>query len=279
MNILTFDIEEWFHCDFISDDKNWLNYEVRIHRNTDFILDVLSNYNRKATFFILGWIAEKYPEIVKKIHAKGHEIGCHSMKHKLVHKMTPNQFREDTNRALNEIEQILGEKVIMYRAPAFSITKDTTWAFEILNEFGITHDASIFPAKHDYGGFPSFKDAKPSIIEINGIFMKEFPMNVRKIINKPIVFSGGGFFRLIPYNIIRRWTADSDYIMTYFHPRDFDEDQPMLKHLPIMRKFKSYYGLKKSGAKFDKFVSDFKTTSILEVSEKYNWNMATKFII
>ena len=279
MNILTFDIEEWFHCDFISSDKNWSNYEVRIHKNTDFILGVLSNYNRKATFFILGWIAEKYPEIVKKIHAEGHEIGCHSMKHKLVHSMTPNQFREDTNRALNEIEKIIGEKVIMYRAPAFSITKDTTWAFEILNELGITHDASIFPAKHDYGGFPSFGDAKPSIIEINGIFIKEFPMNVRKIINKPIVFSGGGFFRLLPYNIIKRWTADSDYIMTYFHPRDFDEAQPMLKHLPLMRKFKSYYGLKKSGAKFDKFVSDFKTTSILEVSEKYNWNMATKHLI
>ena len=279
MNILTFDIEEWFHCDFISSDKNWSNYEVRIHENTDFILGVLSNYNRKATFFILGWIAEKYPEIVKKIHAEGHEIGCHSMKHKLVHRMTPNQFREDTNRALNEIEKIVGEKVIMYRAPAFSITKDTTWAFEILNELGITHDASIFPAKHDYGGFPSFGDAKPSIIEINGIFIKEFPMNVHKIINKPIVFSGGGFFRLLPYNIIRRLTADSDYVMTYFHPRDFDEDQPMLKHLPLIRKFKSYYGLKKSGAKFDKFVSDFKTTSILEVSEKYNWNMATKYII
>ena len=279
MNILTFDIEEWFHCDFISSDKNWSNYEVRIHKNTDFILGVLSNYNRKATFFILGWIAEKYPEIVKKIHAEGHEIGCHSMKHKLVHRMTPNQFREDTNRALNEIEKIVGEKVIMYRAPAFSITKDTTWAFEILNELGITHDASIFPAKHDYGGFPSFGDAKPSIIEINGIFIKEFPMNVHKIINKPIVFSGGGFFRLLPYNIIRRLTADSDYVMTYFHPRDFDEDQPMLKHLPLIRKFKSYYGLKKSGAKFDKFVSDFKTTSILEVSEKYNWNMATKYII
>ena len=279
MNILTFDIEEWFHCDFISSDKNWSNYEVRIHKNTDFILGVLSNYNRKATFFVLGWIAEKYPEIVKKIHAEGHEIGSHSMKHKLVHSMTPNQFREDTNRALNEIEKIIGEKVIMYRAPAFSITKDTTWAFEILNELGITHDASIFPAKHDYRGFPAFGDAKPSIIEINGIFIKEFPMNVRKIINKPIVFSGGGFFRLLPYNIIRRWTADSDYIMTYFHPRDFDEAQPMLKHLPLIRKFKSYYGLKKSGAKFDKFVSDFKTTSILEVSEKYNWNMATKYII
>jgi polysaccharide deacetylase family protein (PEP-CTERM system associated) len=279
LNILTFDIEEWFHCDFISKDNNWSNYEVRIHKSTDFILNTLSKYNRKATFFILGWIAEKYPEIVKKIYAEGHEIGCHSMKHELVHRMTPQQFREDTNSALNKIEQIIGEKVIMYRAPAFSITKETPWAFEILNELGITHDASIFPSKHDYGGFPDFGNSAPSIIETNGTLIKEFPMSIHKILNKSIVFSGGGFFRLFPYNMIKKWTIDSDYVMTYFHPRDFDNDQPMLQHLPLMRKFKSYYGIKNSGAKFDKFISDFKTTTILNVSKDFDWDSAKKYII
>jgi len=279
MKILTFDIEEWFHCDFISSDKNWSNYEVRIHKSTDFILDVLSKDNRKATFFILGWIAEKYPEIVKKIYAEGHEIGCHSMKHELVHRMTPNQFREDTNRALNEIEQIVGEKIIMYRAPAFSITKETPWAFEILNELGITHDASIFPSKHDYGGFPEFGNSEPSIIETNGIQIKEFPMNTYKFLNKSIVFSGGGFFRLFPYYLIKKWTSDSDYVMTYFHPRDFDKGQPMLQHLPLLRKFKSYYGLKGSVPKFKKYISDFNTTSILNVSKGFDWPSAKKHII
>ena len=279
MNILTFDIEEWFHCDFISSDKNWSNYEVRIHKNTDFILGVLSKHKRKASFFILGWIAEKYPEIVKKIYAEGHEIGCHSMKHELVHRMTPNQFSEDTNRALNELEQIVGEKVIMYRAPAFSITKQTPWAFEILNELGITHDASICPSKHDYGGFPEFGNSEPSIIETNGVQIKEFPMNTYKVLNKSIVFSGGGFFRLFPYNLIKKWTTDSDYVMTYFHPRDFDKGQPMLQHLPLLRKFKSYYGLKGSGPKFEKYISDFKTTSILNVSKDFDWASAKKYII
>ncbi len=279
MNILTFDIEEWFHCDFISDDKNWSNYEVRIYDSTDFILDTLSKYNRKATFFILGWVAEKHPEIVKKIYNEGHEIGCHSMKHELVHSFTPQEFKEDTKNAINVIEQIVGEKVIMYRAPAFSITEETPWAFEILNELGITHDASIFPAKHDYGGFPTFGSSEPSIIETNGISIKEFPMNIHKIFNKSIVFSGGGFFRLFPYNMIKKWTLDSEYVMTYFHPRDFDKDQPMLQHLPLMRKFKSYYGLKDAGAKFDKYISDFKTTSILDVSQNYDWDIANKCII
>ena len=279
MNILTFDIEEWFHCDFISSDKNWSNYEVRIHKNTDFILAILSKYNRKASFFILGWIAEKYPEIVKKIYTEGHEIGCHSMKHKLVHKMTPNQFSKDTNRALSEIEQIVGEKVVMYRAPAFSITKQTPWAFEILYELGITHDASIFPSKHDYGGFPEFGNSEPSIIETNGVQIKEFPMNTYKLLNKSIVFSGGGFFRLFPYNLIKKWTTDSDYVMTYFHPRDFDKGQPMLQHLPLLRKFKSYYGLNGSGPKFEKYISDFNTTSILNVSKDFDWASAKKYII
>ena len=279
MNILTFDIEEWFHCDFISSDKNWSNYEVRIHKSTDFILGILSKYNRKATFFILGWIAEKYPEVVKKIYAEGHEIGCHSMKHELIHRMTINQFREDTNRALNEIEQLLGEKVVLYRAPAFSITKDTPWAFEILNELGISHDASIFPSKHDYGGFPEFGNSQPSIIETNGIQIKEFPMNTYKFLNKTIVFSGGGFFRLFPYDLIKKWTAESDYVMTYFHPRDFDKGQPMLQHLPLLRKFKSYYGLKRAGPKFEKYISDFNTTSILNISKNFDWASAKKHII
>lgn len=279
INILTFDIEEWFHCDFISGTKNWNNYEIRIHNNTDFILDTLEKFERKATFFILGWVAEKYPEIVKKIFDKGHEIGCHSMRHELVHRFNPQQFKEDTQNALNVIEQVIGEKVIMYRAPAFSITKETSWAFEILHELGITHDASVFPAKHDYGGFPSFGNSNPSIIKTNGVLIKEFPMNVHKIYNKSIVFSGGGFFRLFPYYLIKKWTNESSYVMTYFHPRDFDKDQPMLQHLPLMRKFKSYYGLKHSGAKFDKFISDFSTTSILEISSNYNWDMAKKYII
>lgn len=274
MNILTFDIEEWFHCDFISGDESWNNYEVRIYRNTDFILDTLSKYNRKGTFFILGWVAEKHPEIVRKIQKEGHEIGCHSMKHELVHRFAPDEFRLDTQIAIDKIEQITGEKVIMYRAPAFSITKDTPWAFEILHELGITHDASIFPANHDYGGFPTFGTAEPAIIKTNGITLKEFPMNIRNVFNKSLVFSGGGFFRLFPYKIIKSWTSDSNYVMTYFHPRDFDNGQPMLEHLPLMRKFKSYYGLKRAGAKFDKFIEDFDTTTILEVSNVYNWKDA-----
>ena len=279
MNILTIDLDEWFHCDFITGDRNWSNYEVRIHKNTEFILEILSKYNRKATFFILGWIAERYPELIMRIHNEGHEIGCHSMKHELVHRFSSEEFRQDTKTSLNVIEQVIGKKVILYRAPAFSITRETPWAFEILNELGITHDASIFPAWHDYGGFPNFGDSRPSIIQTNGIMMKEFPMNIRKVLNRAVVFSGGGFFRLFPYQLIKKWTMESDYVMTYFHPRDFDAHQPILKHLPLVRKFKSYCGLKYSGAKFEKFLSDFSTTSILTVSKNFDWEGAKKHVL
>lgn len=278
MNILTIDVEEWFHCDFISKGNNWSNYEVRIHNSTDFILDVLTLYNRKATFFILGWVADKYPDIIRKIYSQGHEIGCHSMKHELVYKLTPSDFRKDTRIALDTIENIIGEKVILYRAPAFSITKDTPWAFEILNELGITHDSSVFPAKHDYGGFPNFRNREPSFIETNGISIKEFPINTLDIFNQSIVFSGGGYFRLTPYYLIKKWAAKSNYVMSYFHPRDFDKDQPVLQHLPLIRKFKSYYGLKGAGAKFDSYVYDFKTISLLDASKKYDWTKADRFI-
>ena len=132
------------------------------------------------------------------------------MMHNLVHSLSPSEFKLDTREAIDKIEQIIGEKLLMYRAPAFSINEDTPWAFEILQELGITHDASVFPATRDYGGFPSFGNAEPSIIEINGIQIKEFPINILEIFKTPIVFSGGGFFRLYPYPLIKNWTSNQN---------------------------------------------------------------------
>jgi peptidoglycan-N-acetylglucosamine deacetylase len=271
MNILTFDIEEWFHCDFISDSSTWSGYEVRIHKSTDLILEALSIKKVKGTFFILGWIAEKYPEVVRKILAAGHEIACHSYLHTLVHTMDYQSFRKDTEHALALLEDISGVKIKTYRAPGFSITENNTWAFEILAELGIENDCSVFPAMHDYGGFPSFGDCTPSIIEIKGYKLREFPMNTYPFFNHEIVFSGGGFFRLMPYPLIRHWAKKSDYVMSYFHPRDFDYKQPRLSHLPLLRKFKSYVGLKGAFPKFLNWLNDFQVISINEASAQIDW--------
>lgn len=277
MNILTFDIEDWFHCDFISDNSTWGNYETRIHSSTDRILQLLDEKKLKGTFFILGWIAENYPEVIKKIHTGGHEIGCHSLIHDLVHRMNPKIFLKDTNTAIKKLEDCIGEKVTLYRAPGFSITEKTPWAFEILHQLGIEIDCSVFPAEHDYGGFPKFGESKPARIRYNGIEIKEFPMNTHKFFNRNIVFSGGGFFRLFPYSLIKKWTKESPYVMSYFHPRDFDYGQPILTHLPIMRKFKSYYGLKGAFRKFDSWLTDFNTVSLRQAHDVIDWEK-TKII-
>lgn len=188
--------------------------------------------------------------------------------------MTKAEFYSDTEKAIKIIEDMLGEKIIIYRAPAFSITQNTPWAYDVLAELGIEYDCSIFPAAHDYGGFPTFGESKPAIINVNGTHIKEFPMNTLKVFNRDIVFSGGGFFRLFPYFLIKKWTKDSSYVMSYIHPRDFDFEQPMLNHLPLMRKFKSYYGLKGSFQKYYKWTSDFKTLSLLEASALVDWDKA-----
>jgi peptidoglycan-N-acetylglucosamine deacetylase len=274
MNILTFDIEEWFHCDFISDSSTWAGYETRIHAATDLTLETLDERKIKGTFFILGWIAEKYPEVVRKIYSEGHEIGCHSYMHDLVYNMDIISFRKDTDHCLKILEDIIGKKVTAYRAPGFSIGEHNKWAFEVLAESGIETDCSVFPAAHDYGGYPSFGECLPSVIDIKGYRLKEFPINTVSFFKTHFVFSGGGYFRIMPYAFIRYWTSKSDYVMSYFHPRDFDFEQPRLAHLPLTRKFKSYIGLKSAYPKFLKWITEFPVMSLDEASKKIDWEKA-----
>lgn len=275
IEILTFDIEEWFHLldhNSTKTSQEWANYEVRIHQNMERILTLLKNTNQKATFFCLGWIARQYPEVIKAIISHGHEIGCHSHLHQLVYEQTPAEFEADLKSALHTLEDISGEKIRMYRAPGFSITEKNKWAFEILAKNGIEIDCSVFPANRAHGGFASFQYAKPSIIRYNGIELKELPINYHTLFGTPIIFSGGGYFRLLPYALIKKWSAQSNYVMTYFHPRDFDAAQPLIKDLPLSRKFKSYVGLKGATPKFEQWLSDFEFIDIGTAVNKIDWS-------
>jgi len=275
MNILTFDIEDWYNCDFITPDFNWDKYEVRIYGGVDRILQELSDRNLKATFFCLGWIAEKHPQVILEIHKQGHHIGCHSYQHELSFRFDRKGFKKDTEKAKKLTEDLIGEKVDAFRAPGFSVTENNTWALEVLTESGFEYDCSLFPAKHDYGGFPSYGKAEPALLKLpNGAFLKEFPMNICKISGKNIVFSGGGFFRFFPYQLIRKLGNRSPYLMTYFHPRDFDPEQPMIEALPLMRKFKSYVGLKSAFPKFQCLLNDFDFISVKEADALIDWDKA-----
>lgn len=281
MNILTFDVEEWFHLLAHSSTKSadqWTKYEVRIHENMDRIFNILDETNTKATFFVIGWIAKTYPEVVKRI-AEKYEIGSHTLNHQLVWQQTPSEFKDDVEYSIKLLEDITGKKVSCFRAPGFSISESQGWAFEVLHDLGITIDASVFPAHHAHGGMPSFGKAEPSIIEYNGIKIKEFPISSKKILNHQVIYSGGGYFRLFPYWMIRRFAKNEDYLLSYIHPRDLDAGQPMLEDLPLKRKFKSYVGLKGAENKLRKFLTDFEFCDLQIADKKIAWDSVKHFKI
>jgi len=156
-NGLSVDVEDYFHAEAIAAHfgrTDWETMESRVVENTDRVLDLLGGHNARATFFVLGWVAERFPKLVREIHARGHEIGCHSYWHRLIYRLTPDEFREDTRRAKDAIEASTEVKVIGYRAPSFSVTKSSLWALEILSELGFEYDSSIFPIRHDLYGIP-----------------------------------------------------------------------------------------------------------------------------
>lgn len=275
MNVLTFDIEEWFH---ILDNEStktiteWGNYETRIHANMERIFKLLEQTNTRATFFILGWITEAFPEVVKEIIARGYEVGTHSRMHQLVYEQTPTEFEEDLEHAIKTLEDITGQKVKYFRAPGFSITENEKWAFEILVKYGIEIDSSIFPASRAHGGFRSYKYAVPSVIRYNGHELKELPINSITIVGAPVIFSGGGYFRLFPYHLIKKWTSLSEYTMSFLHPRDFDPEQPVIPELSAFRCFKSYVGLKSAESKLKRWLSDFAFVDIHSAVTMINWS-------
>jgi polysaccharide deacetylase family protein (PEP-CTERM system associated) len=275
MNILTFDIEDWYHLLDVkatSNEHDWGNFEVRIHRNTDRIIDSLITHRKKATFFCLGWVAEQYPEIVKKISSCGFEIASHSFSHQLAYTLSPDQFKHDLKKSLDIIEQLIGKKVTVYRAPGFSFTNRNTWVFDILIEAGITTDSSIFPGSRGHGGFSGLTKNAPFQIKTSNGIIKELPINLTKVISFPVAFSGGGYFRLLPYTLLSYFFKNTPYIMTYFHPRDFDKDQPVVPGLALHRKFKSYFGLKNSFNKFQRILSEFEFSDIQNAISEIDWS-------
>jgi polysaccharide deacetylase family protein (PEP-CTERM system associated) len=274
MKILTFDIEEWFH---ILDNKKtksvkeWNKFDSRIHLGMDLIYDVLQKTKKSATFFVVGWMAEKYPNIIREISERGYEIGSHTHLHQLAYDQDRTTFFNDVEKSIKTLEDCTGKKVTSFRAPGFSITKNNKWAFEVLHELGITKDSSVFPAGRSHGGLPSYARSEPSILKYNGIQLKEFPINTHTILGKPFIFSGGGYFRLLPYELIKSFTKKSDYVMSYFHPRDFDYEQPLVPGLSLPRRFKSYVGLKKCKPKLERWLNDFDFIDIQQANKKVNW--------
>ena len=252
-HLLTFDIEEWFHLvgvQSMSDRSQWDALEPTVEPLTEKVLALLTDYETKATFFVLGWVAERYPHLVRQIADAGHELASHSYWHHEVYAQTPDEFREDLKRSIDTIADASGQTVRGYRAPSFSLTPGCEWAWDIMLDEGLTYDASVFPITRAHGGYPlpAQTDASP-FIEMgtpSGRSIALLPMSVMRlpVLGKRVAFSGGGYFRVLPRWLVRHGFAQHNVsgrsAVLYLHPWDFASGGPSL---PMRRfqKFKCYH--------------------------------------
>lgn len=252
MNILTYDIEEWYleKAYFGAKSSKYAEYDKLLEE----ILLKLEEVGAKGTFFCVGKMATDFPAVVRKIHDAGHEVGCHSNTHQWLNKMSYDQSMEDTHAAVDALEQCIGKKVQSYRAPAFSIGSNNKWAFEVLAANGITRDASVFPVSRDFGGFPEFTKIEPTVVKYNGLELHEYPIATAKVIGKEIAYSGGGYFRFFPYGFVEKTMKSASYSMTYFHLGDLN---PVIDGVMSKESYESYFG--EAGTMKSRYLRYFKT--------------------
>jgi len=272
LNTLTIDIEEYFHPSEVQpfvDPSEWGSLPSRVESQTQQLLDLLSTKNTKATFFVLGWVAERHPGLLRTIVDAGHELGCHSYAHQLVYQLTPDAFRQDTERAVSAIANAVGITPRIYRAPSYSITHESMWALEILVECGFTHDSSIYPISHDRYGIPG-SSRHVHVIDTPAGPITEVPIGTAKLSNGSVIpIGGGGYLRLLPYRYtaagIRRVNGEEQQpVCIYFHPWEIDSNQPRLASGMIARA-RTYSGLKGMHRKLDRLLSDFQFSTFTSV--------------
>jgi polysaccharide deacetylase family protein (PEP-CTERM system associated) len=272
-NILTIDVEEYFHPTeiqaFINQDQ-WPALPSRVEWQVHLILNMLEERGVKATFFILGWLADRQPGLIRAIAARGHEIGCHSYAHRLVYDLSPAEFRADTLRAAAVIADASGVSPRAYRAPSYSITRQSFWALEILIECGFTHDSSIYPIAHDRYGIKGF-ERHAHVLQTPSGPIREVPIATVKLANGRIApVGGGGYLRLLPYRYtaagIRRMNrAERQPACIYFHPWEIDPEQPRLAEGLIAR-LRTYTGLARMRRKLERLLSEFRFGSLNAVA-------------
>ncbi|MHB8125723.1 MAG: XrtA system polysaccharide deacetylase [Desulfitobacteriaceae bacterium] len=266
-NILTIDLEEWFHANYnaaIFDNKR--SYEVRVIQNTQRLLELFANYQATATFFVLGYIAEKHPELIREISQAGHEIATHGYSHELVYQQTPEEFRRDVTKSLELIEKAAQVKVLGYRAPSWSLTEQSLWVWKVLEDLGLKYDASVFPIKTYLYGLPSSQRFMYQPQYNNQVLnLLEIPSSTLRFLGRNWPFAGGFYFRVLPYRVIRLGLKSLNKKqlpgIVYLHPREIDPRQPRLK-LNIKESLIHYYGIKGCENKLLRLLQEFVFTSI-----------------
>jgi polysaccharide deacetylase family protein (PEP-CTERM system associated) len=272
LNAMTVDVEDYFHVQAFASvvrHGDWELYPSRVERNTLRLLEIFACRHVRATFFVLGWVAERHPGLVQAIGKAGHRIGCHGYAHRAIYQGNQTDFRDDLRRARQAIENIAGVAVTSFRAPSYSITARTLWALDILCEEGFEYDSSIFPVIHDnYGipGAPRFPHIKDSL---SGGQIKEFPPSTVRILGSNVPVAGGGYLRLFPYRLtawaIRHLNeAEQQPAMVYLHPWELDPDQPRIS-APWLSRFRHYQNLDSTETKCLKLLEDFSWAPMEEV--------------
>lgn len=272
LNVISVDVEEYFQVEAfagIIDPKSWGNFESRVERSVDVVLRLLQDHGTSATFFILGWVAERRPGLVRKIADAGHEIGCHGFGHQRIHRQTPDQFRQDIRKSRDLLTNLACKPVRCYRAPSFSVTKTTLWALDVLAEEGFSIDSSIFPVRHDLYGMPGARRFPYWETTPGGMRIFEFPPSTIRLANNNWAAAGGGYLRLFPYRFTRwaiRRLNDIEHqpAMVYFHPWELDPLQPRMSASARSR-FRHYINLSKTEDKIGRLLKDFRFGTVTEV--------------
>lgn len=272
VNGLSFDVEDWFHVENMKDvisRKDWDVCDLRVVESTRKILSLLEKYGVKATFFILGWVAERCPSLVREIDAAGHEIASHGYNHELVYRNTPGSFKEDVQKSLDVLGSITNEEVIGYRAPSFSITPRSQWAVDVLKDLGFLYDSSVFPTSfHTRYGFNGA--SRFPFRHANGLI--EIPLSTVRLSGANVPIAGGGYFRLYPYSffryLCRRLNRQGRSLVFYLHPWELDPEQPRME---ICRSyhFRHYVNLGATEKRLRKLLLDFKFLPLGKLAQSF----------
>ena len=273
-NALTIDLEDYYQVSAFAQQAapgEWDSRESHVERNTERLLRMLDEAGRRATFFTLGWVARKYPRLMRQVAGCGHEIACHSDVHRFVYSMSAAEFRQDTRQAKQALEDAAGAPVRGYRAPSFSINGQSLWAFEVLAELGLQYDSSVFPIRHANYGMPRAPRFPFAVKTASGTIL-EFPMATLEMKGVRAPLAGGAYLRLLPY-WYTRWgirflnTKENRFACVYVHPWEFDSQQPRMKGSASAR-LRHYLGLRGSEAKFRRLLRDFEMQPLGSLAEQ-----------
>ena len=278
VNAFTVDVEDYFHVAALSSAvsrESWATRESRVERNTERILALLADEGVHGTFFVLGWVAERSPTLLRRIADAGHEVACHGYSHELVYRQSPEVFREETLRAKRLIEDAIAQPVLGYRAASFSIIRRSLWALDVLVDLGFEYDSSIFPIRHDRYGIPDASPRPGAVAAPSGRKIVEFPMCAASFAGLKVPVSGGGYFRILPYWLSRlglqqiNGSAARPFVF-YMHPWEIDPDQPRVR-VGWLSTFRHYTNLHRCEARLTRLLKDFSFAPAVEVLRCGGW--------